>query len=440
MRALGAGARLLAAHPVVGLGLGLALVLSLGAVCCGLGLVAAPWLVCELLAWLLGTALGRRIPRQLGWLGAGLVQAVAVVVVSAAAGAAVTWLGAQLTLSTEPPSPVARDNVQVLGLALGGSVVALLYMTPFLYTPTLLVDRGGVPGGAFVESARLVMRGGLAAHLLLSVVSHLLQLSPVLIAAGVALLAADPAAVPLAVAIALPVMALSVPLGQAMIVSSYVERRPADVALPPFEPPVKRSLAFGLGGVAIAPALALLLVSAAVIARPSHPRPGTAPLGELVVAGAIEPGQQQVLAIPTTALTVHASARRLAIVAGDGGGAGRVPRPPGATFDRVRVVRVRDAYAIEVGADDRSWVTWIDRAGVRLDDDLAVRLADHLPPWGLPLLALAMVAVALGLASPLARLSEGAGEADRRRAWRAVGWLAPLAVAALAVGLAALWR
>ncbi|MFW6050859.1 MAG: hypothetical protein ACODAU_06775 [Myxococcota bacterium] len=436
IEALRGAARLLAVHPGLSVGLGVALVLSLGSVCCGLGLIAAPWFACELLALTLATGLGRRVPRQRGWLAAGAVQAVAVVVLSAAVGAAVTWLGAETPRSSEMPAPVAPSNARLLALALGGSVLGLLYMVPYIYAPLLLVDRGGGLGAAMAESARYVVRGGFVAHLGLSLASHLLQVSPPLLAAVIALVAGDLGEIAWGVALAVPVMAVTVPLGQGMIVASYLDRRPSGATAALGRAPLTRPLAAGLFAVGLAPAVALLLVSAAVTVRPADPRPGEAPLGEVVAGGTID-GAPVALAIPHTALEVRASPTRLAIAAGDGGGAGAVPRPEGAVFERVRVVRVRDAYALEVAGEGRSWVTWIDRAGVRLDDDLSARLADRLPTWGLPWLAVAMMAAALGIAPTLAWLGSRS-EANRCRAWTVVLALLPLAAVALWLGARAL--
>lgn len=438
MAALREATRLLAVHPVVSLAMGSALIMSLGAVCCfGLGIIAAPWLLCELMALVLGTAIGRRVPRHAGWLAAGSVQAIAVIVVSAAAGAAITWLGTQLPLAADRPQPIHPDNLQMLVLAFGGGAVGLLYMAPYIYTPVLLIDRGGALGGGLVESARLVFREGTFSHIALTFVSHLLQVAPVVLAATIALAVSDSAAVPIAVAASLPAMALTVPLGQAMIVTGYVAGRPREDRLPPFTRPVRWPLASTLAIVGIAPALALLLIAASVITRPSHPRPGSAPLGELVAAGRVTKGGRD-LPIPHTALEVRVSPKRLAIVAGDGGGAGRVPRPAGAVFERVRVVRLRDVYAVEVAGRGKSWVTWIDRAGVRLDDGLAVRLADHLPGWGLPLLGLVMLAMAFVLAPRAAALSDPSPR-SLRGAWIAALGLSPFAITMVVLGARALF-
>lgn len=427
-------ARLLAVHPVVALGLGVGLVLSLGAVCCGLGLVSAPWFVCELSALVLATALGERVPRHRGWLAAGAIQTVAVVVLSAAVGAAATWLDAEMLLGS--PRPLTGGNAPLLVLALGGSAVALLYMVPYLYAPVLLIDRGGHLGGAMLESARMVGCGGVLSHLGLSCTAHLLQVAPPLMAATVALALADLATVPVAIVASLPVMALTLPLGQGMIVSAYLNQRPSHRRDALGRAPVGRALALGLTTVGLAPAMALVLVAVAVMARPSHARPGEAPLGELVAGGAIEDSPDG-FPIPQSALEVRASARRVAVVARDGGGAGAIPLPPEASLERVRVVRVRDTYAVEMGGRDQSWVTWVDRAGVRLDDDLSARLADHLPSWGLPWLVMVMAATGLALSRVLARLASG-GRAAGRRAWFAVGGLLPVVAVALALGVRAL--
>jgi hypothetical protein len=432
VRALRSATALLVVHPVVALGLGGALLLSLGAVCCGLGLIAAPWFVCELMAMVLGTARGRRISRHRGWLGAGFIQAAAVVVSTSAVVVSVTWLGTQLPVSPLAPLTTAgAGQGQVLALVAGGSAVALVYMLPYLYAPLLLIEQGGSLGGALVHSASRVVRGGLGAHFLLSSASHFLQVLPPALAAGAVLAVGDPVILPLVVGLSLPAMALTIPMGQAMIVASYAERVPPD--RPMVAPPVGRPLAVGFALVGLAPAVALLLIVAAVTVRPSMPSPGSAPLGDVVAGGALG-SQVSTFPVPHTALEVHASRTHLSIHAGDGGGAGALPQPPDARFDRLRVIRVRDAYAVEVGSDAMSYLTWIDRAGVRLDDDLPARLDDHLPRGGLVVLALAMLATALLFGPALERLASGVGSA-KRRAWWVVGLLLPLNVAALALGV-----
>jgi hypothetical protein len=431
------GALLLAAHPVVVLGLGVALLLSLGAVCCGLGLVAAPWLVCELMALALGVARGRRIARHRGWIAAGMVQAVAVVVLAAAVAMALTWLGAGMDASELRPRRAAGDQGEFLLVVGGFTVVALLYMAPFLYAPSLLLERGGSLAGALAESARLVQRGGLGAHLAFTCACHLLQVAPALLGVAVALLAGDRAGVPWAVALSLPAMTVTLPLGQAMVVAAYAERTASAPRAAPLAPPVRRSAAALCIAVGVAPAVALVLIMVAVAVRPALPRPGVAPGGEVVAAGALE-DEVRTFAIPYTALSATASHTRVAIEAGDGGGAGILPRPAGAHLDRLQIVRVRDAFAIEIGAGEASYVAWIDRAGVRLDDDLSARLEDRLPPWGLALLALAMLATALGMMPAVARLRTDAPGAARRLGL-VVLLLLPLHLTALAIGLGALF-
>jgi hypothetical protein len=69
-------------------------------------------------------------------------------------------------------------------------------------------------------------------------------------------------------------------------------------------------------------------------------------------------------------------------VAADGGGTGELRLRDVGAVTRVRVVRVRDTFAIEVRQGRTSSLTFIDRAGVRLDDDLRARLSDRVSGRG----------------------------------------------------------
>jgi hypothetical protein len=209
-----------------------------------------------------------------------------------------------------------------------------------------------------------------------------------------------------------------------------------------------------MGAVLIAPALATLLVAGSLV-RPSQPRAGRASGGRVIAQAELEGREQRNLYLPGTSLEVHAGPRSLSVVAGDGGGAGRIPRPGGARFDRVRVLQDRDAYAIELQDGSHHWVTWIDRAGVRLDDGLADRLGDHLSPWELSWIALSLLVTPIVLGRQLAALGElrkrtTTGEQDeapqgpldmqtvlRRARWASLALL-PVVVTALVFGVRAL--
>jgi hypothetical protein len=98
-------------------------------------------------------------------------------------------------------------------------------------------------------------------------------------------------------------------------------------------------------------------------------------------------------------------------------------------------------------------VTWVSRAGVRVDDDLRARFADRLGLYAVLLVALALMLTPLAVARVLVPLAEvrrlvAVGEHDaaarirpsaHRTAWVAVAILSPLALIALAIGAGAAW-
>ena len=443
-------ARLFRAELFATLVLGAALVVALASVCCGLGAFAAPWFGCELFATQLAAGTGRRPPRTRAWLGAGLFLLGAVVIV-----ASVAWLAA---LGLGPDMPVfeeARegpDEARTVILFTGGALLALVFIQPFLYAPILLVDRGGTVGGAVLESTRLVHEGGALAHLSLSIASHLVQASPLIVAAVGAELFAGRAEVVWAVIGATPLLAITIPLGQGMIVSAWIERRELIVEPRTSRPEGRptRALITILSVVLLSPIVSLGLVVIS-LARPSDPRSGSAPSGDVVIDAPVSVGETRTFPIATTALSVAVSDGWFSVVASDGGGAGELPRP-GTPLQHLRVVRVRDAYAIEATTASETFVTWVSRAGVRLDDDLRARLADRLPLFAFAVLALALVITPLGIARVLVRLADLRRLAARgdlsgalamrrpaaRRAWAVAGALAPFAAGSLAIGLRAI--
>lgn len=447
--------RLFRAQPWMSLAVGSALVVALASVCCGLGALAAPWFGCELFATQIAAATGRRPPRTRAWLGAGLFLFGAVAMVASTAWLATLGLGHEMPVDDAFPA-VARGELWAVALSVGGAVLALVFIVPFLYTPIVLVDRGGSIGGAALESARLVITGGALRHFALSLLSHVVQAAPVLVAASAAALFAGSAELPWAVLAAVPLLALTIPLGQGMIVAAWIEQRDrlVDPARTRREGRPPRALAIVLTAVLLAPAVATGLVVLS-LARPSTPRAGAAPAGEVLVDAELAPGETRRIAIPTTSLDLHIEGGWVSVEVADGGGVGRLPRPDPRPVERVRVVRVRDAFAIEAHAGDGRWVTWVSRAGVRLDDDLRARLADRLPPEALVVVALALLLTPILVGRVLVRLAEVrrlAAEGDaaarehlstarggaRRAGWTVAAAVAPLAVAALVVGLLAL--
>jgi hypothetical protein len=156
----------------------------------------------------------------------------------------------------------------------------------------------------------------------------------------------------------------------------------------------------------------------------------------------------------------------------DGGGAGSIPLPR-SKVRRVRVAQVpvdgsqlerrppgELTFAVETRlASGRVLTSWIDEAGVRLDDSLTRRLAVRLSPWGALLLVLCFAWTAVWISRSLppqarirrrlaAKRPEGLDAEHERRLRvalraRALGtamWLIPPALGSLTIGLSALVR
>jgi len=118
-----------------------------------------------------------------------------------------------------------------------------------------------------------------------------------------------------------------------------------------------------------------------------------------------------------TALTLHADAHEVRVEASDGGGAGALPLRSDAPVERVRVARRADAYAVLVTQRGHGQTaTVIDRAGVRLDDELRARLFDRIPWLGLLFMVASLLVTALVQLPLLANLGAEAAGAERRMA------------------------
>jgi hypothetical protein len=116
------------------------------------------------------------------------------------------------------------------------------------------------------------------------------------------------------------------------------------------------------------------------------------------------------------------------------------------------VLRIRDRFAVELTSGGDRWTTVVSRAGVRLDDDLPARLADHLPSAGLAFVLASLVVASVSIARSLRRLGdlpqrtreepafapslEGHARA-LRRTWIATLVALPLSLAALVYGILA---
>ncbi len=431
------------------LSVALALLTSLFAVCCGLGVVAAPWFMCELFALQISSGTGRNTTRSGAWLWAGLVQLLAVMVLCSLAFLTVLALGPDIVLGSASARPRVIES---LGLLLGAGGLALSLVVHFEHAPSILIDRGGSMRFAMLESARLVAETGVIRSWLTSIAAHGLQLAPAVIATVLAVSQGTLSSTLMWGMLALPLMALCLALGQGMIVSSYLALRD-DVPTPNDYRDAR------LGGRGALTWLSLLsLVAAGPVAvssaliRPAPVEAGALPADATPILSA-PPSHE--LYIPDTALQLLIGERRLRVVASDGGGAGMLSLPHGQILG-VRVARGlaanhEAAYAIETTLDKGVFTTWIDDAGVRLDDSLAKRFAALLPGGSSVLLLACVLWTAIWLAMALPRQAQlrkqyvrtGAAQlqqAYERRAMRSALWLMPAALLSTLVGVWAIAR
>jgi len=447
---------LLVLRPIATLSLSMSLLTSLFAVCCGLGLIAAPWFGCELLALQLGNLDGSPPARRTAWLIAGALQLVAVVLL-----ATLSVLGALVLDVDEPDALLAPLRLASLAGPLVGTLAALALtlalLVHFEHAPAILIDRGGSALSALLESARLVHVTGVARTLLTSAASYALQLTPA--ALGVALtLSRSTLGATVACGIALmPLAALCIALGQGMRAASYVALR---TAVPRRLRRPERSVRLGLR-LSLA-TLVLVLVGPLIVMlslwKPARVAQGTLPANRPVLLDvAAEPSARDRY-LADTALRLSVSERRVRVVASDGGGAGTLPLPRG-RIERVRVARGEPlhaaatepsvaTFAIEVRtADGVHALTWIDEAGVRLEDTLTRRLAERLPGRGRLALLLLLVWTALWMAralppqGALLRTLATSEDAESARSLRRLGLIATarLVPAALTSLLLAAW-
>lgn len=418
---------LVLARPLANIALGSAIVVSLVSVCCGLGLLTTPWFMCELSALQLSQLRQREVLRRRSWVWAAAVQMGAVLLVSLVGSLAVVGMSPDLPAAAAagPPRPATLPEVMQSGgsYALLASAATLTLALPFLFVPQFLIEGRVGPLRAFIASVKAVGRGGLRVHLTISLLAHALQIGPVLLAALVTALWVDPDAAPLSVLLALPLLALTVPVGQAMICAAYAESSPDDAALEAMPRP-SRSLTGAWALLLSLPLICLFLVSTALV-RPSMLQPGRAAGDEV---GAWHAGRgATVLPIVDTALSIDCAPASVVVQASDGGGAGALPLADPAPIDAVRIVRRRDAYGIEVTQGSRHSLAWIDRAGVRLDDDLRRRLLSRAPLSLWVGLAALLVLTAATARAALARLfSPEAAQRARRRGWQLAGLLFPV--------------
>ena len=439
-------------RPLGALCVATALLTSLLAVCCGLGIVAAPWFMCELTALQIGCGLDISARRKLSWFAAGIVYLAVALVLATIAALTVFALGADVALGAAHVTlPLSASLFACVAVLLSACAFALALVVHFAYAPAILIERGGGLVAALLESARLVSASGFGRTWLVGVVAYSLLLLP---AAATVMLTMSRGTLAGTIwwgLAMLPVNALGVSLGQGMVVASYLALQ--DALLTPAQLHVRAPASGGPVWVLL---LALVMVGPmtvlASLAKPAGLEAGALPdATEPLLTLAVRDDVQEVY-LPDTALRLVVDAKRVRVIASDGGGAGRLPLPSG-RIGQVRAARTRvpgtheAAFTIEVQlAAGPRYVTSIDEAGVRLDDGLTRRFAQRMPGvTGLGLLA-CLVGTSTWLCRalpPQARArrhwlkvrTDATARAFRRLTWRAALWLAPAALGSIGIGL-----
>jgi hypothetical protein len=187
----------------------------------------------------------------------------------------------------------------------------------------------------------------------------------------------------------------------------------------------------------VLPILSLVLLELGLSrpARVALVEPANLPDGE-VVHLVVPSERPESLELPASALSLQVSKSGVSVTASDGGGVGELPLAAAAPIARVRVVRVRDSFAIELVQDERTYLTRIDRAGVRLDDDLPARLRDRSRPWQWLFLLCTLLFTVVSSAPVLAELAAATQPSAALRRARLVALsLLPWGVGSLAMAL-----
>lgn len=437
--------RLLRAHPVVSLSIGSAVVLTLLAVPTGLGALLAPWFVCELFAVQLAMLGETPEPRGRGWASAALVVFFTVVVIAIAGWIAALGFGPDFTTADRSLAPLPWPEALRRGLLVAGTLaLAVAAGTPFIYTPLVLLDRGGRLGGACLESAALVRRGGALRHYALAFFAYLLSLSPALASMIIVARTVERAATPLGALVALPLLPASIPLGLGLVTNAYLAQRKAlpEAHLVRASGDLPRGLVAFLSVVSLAPLVGLLLMAGAGLV-PSRPRVGTLPEGARVIVDA--PARAHI-DVPHTTIEIDLEGSDASVFAGDRDGVGPLPPTFSTAIERVRVGQIGDDFTIELVAapSEGSRIVRVDRAGLRVDDSVEARLRSRSPDEVLIGFIVSFAICALGSLAYLGPLGEARAKKRQRlvanrRALVAALAVMPFSLMAFAAGAIALF-
>ena len=206
---------------------------------------------------------------------------------------------------------------------------------------------------------------------------------PVLLAMLMTLGGGDSTLLPWVLTVMVPGLAVSIPLGQGMIVSAYEQRR---ASLPhagsthgvPLVP--RRLTTISMGLLAVATGTLLLLLSVLAF-QPAPPADAIQQMEREPAVSARASVETHVLLVPQSRVDIHVGRNYVAIRTTDAGGAGEIPLGDRRVIQRVDVWE--EVYGYRVGISDsigRRDVL-ITGAGVRLDDGFDRRLTSHVALW-----------------------------------------------------------
>lgn len=395
-------------HPWVTLALGAALVLAIASTFTGLGLVLAPWFVCEVFALCLSASGVATQPRGTAWIQAALVVlGVGVLFGSVVALAALVFGPDLAAVDRASVLPWGQSALRIVGI-FAISITSLAFVLPFMHVPAIQVERGGPFGTSVLESVWLVRTTGALASFRLVCTAGSFALLPAIAAAVASARLIDRASTPLGVVLSAPLLLLSLPVGLGVVAQGYLLERHR---LPPrhlvTRRPVARSTTALLTAAVLAPVggLVLLLVACALPApllRSELPASAIR-LAERAEGTVIVPGSTLALTLtPRHAAVLPAIDDEPVVLTTPASRSGRRP------FERARVYALHDLYAIEVFSegDRREGWAMFDGAGARIDDTVHRALDERMGIWRALIFGPTFLIVALLVLAALGPLAE----------------------------------